>query len=91
MSRDNLAIALVLGVPLLVGLALGVVAGANLPYRIAQHAPRPFPAAWDRLGATPATSGPEWAVSRKTQLSAYPPPTEELTRVLDYEFFVHFE
>ena len=91
MSRENLAIALVLGVPLLVGLALGVVAGANLPYRIAQHAPRPLPAMWERMGETPGTKGPEWAVSRNTQQKVYPPPTEELTRVLAYEFFVHFE
>jgi hypothetical protein len=91
LSRENLAIALVLGVPLLVGLALGVVAGANLLYRIAQHAPRPLPAMWERMGETPGTKGPEWAVSRNTQQKVYPPPTEELTRVLAYEFFVHFE
>lgn len=90
MSRNHLAIASLLGVSLLVGSVAGLVIGANLPYRIAQHAPRPFPAAWDRLGETPETSGPEWAVSRRTQLKVYPPPTEELTRVLAYEFFVHY-
>jgi predicted DCC family thiol-disulfide oxidoreductase YuxK len=90
LSRENLAIALILGVPLLVGAAIGVVAGANLPYRIAQHAPRPLPAVWERMGETPGTKGPEWTVSRNTQQTVYPPPTEELTRVLAYEFFVHY-
>jgi hypothetical protein len=90
LSRENLAIALILGVPLLVGAAIGVVAGANLPYRIAQHAPRPLPAVWERMGEAPGTKGPEWAVSRNTQQTVYPPPTEELTRVLAYEFFVHY-
>jgi hypothetical protein len=91
LSRENLAIAIVLGTPLLIGSAIGVVAGANLPYRIAQHAPRPLPAMWERMGETPRTKGPEWAVSRNTQQTVYPPPTEELTRVLAYEFFIHYK
>lgn len=90
MSRENLGIALVLGVALLAGSAVGVVVGANLPYRFAQHAPRPFPGMWEGMGETSRTKGPEWAVSRNTQQAVYPPPTEELTRVLAYEFFVHY-
>jgi hypothetical protein len=90
LSRENLGIALVLGVALLVGSAIGVVVGANLPYRFAQHAPRPFPAMWEGMGETSRTKGPQWAVSRNTQQAVYPPPTEELTRVLAYEFYVHY-
>ena len=89
MSQEKRTVALFLGAMLMVGAAIGVVIGANLPYRIAQHAPRPFPAMWERMGETPRTKGPEWAVSRRTQQVVYPPPTEELTRVLAYEFFVH--
>jgi len=88
---EKRAFALFLGVTLMVGMATGVVIGANLPYRIAQHAPRPLPGMWERMGETPRTKGPEWAVSRNTQQTVYPPPTEELIRVLAYEFFVHYK
>jgi hypothetical protein len=90
LSREKLGIVLGLGIPLLVGSAIGVVVGTNLPYRIAQHVPRPLPGMWERMGETSRTKGPEWAVSRNTQQAVYPPPTEELTRVLAYEFFVHY-